>query len=122
MGTGFWSRSYMKIKATFAFFFNTFFFCMMSTDATITVNLYTFYATHFSNILCMKSDKNDRSIVYIKYELLWSSGWSGGLSSLRGFVGKVLIFACVPSGSITCAFSKDAFEGFGMNLPMEQMV
>ncbi len=69
MGTGFWSRSYMKVKTTLAFLFNAFFFCMMSTDATITVNLDTFYATHFSNILYTASDKNDRSIVNTKYNV-----------------------------------------------------
>jgi|GEM_PF-6032760 len=67
MGTGFWSRSYMKVKTTFAFLFYAFFFRMMTTDTTITVNLYAFYTAHFSNILHTALDKNDRSIVYTEY-------------------------------------------------------
>jgi len=67
MGAGFWSRSYMKVKTTFAFLFNAFFFCVMSADTTITVNLYTFYTAHFSIILHTTLDKNDRSIVYTRY-------------------------------------------------------
>jgi hypothetical protein len=67
MGDRFCPRSYMKVKTTLAFLFNAFFFQMMSTDSTITVNLDTFYAAHFSNILHTKSDKNDRSIVYTIY-------------------------------------------------------
>ena len=68
METGFWSRSYMKVKTTLAFLFNAFFFRMMSTDTTITVNLHTFYTAHFSNISHTTLDKNDRSIVYTDYD------------------------------------------------------
>jgi hypothetical protein len=57
----------MKVKTAFAFLFNAFFFRMVSTDSTVTVNLYAFYTAHFSNILDTPLDKNDRSIVYTKY-------------------------------------------------------
>ena len=57
----------MEVKTALAFFFYAFLFGMMPADATVTVYLDSFYTTHFSIILCTASDKNDRSIVYTRY-------------------------------------------------------
>jgi len=47
----------MKVKATFAFFFDTFFLKDMPTDATVAMHLDSLYTTHFSIIICTSSDK-----------------------------------------------------------------
>ena len=51
MSTGFWSRPYMEVKTTFAFLLDTFLFCIMSTYATVTVHVDSFYAAQFLTIL-----------------------------------------------------------------------
>jgi len=47
----------MKVKTASAFLFDAFFFHMMPTDATVTVNLDMLYATHFAKIISPVLDK-----------------------------------------------------------------
>lgn len=78
MWTRFWSRPYMEVKTALAFLFYALLFCMMSTDATVTMHLYSFYTAHFSIILHTASDKNDRFIVYTGYNFRmknWKKKW-----------------------------------------------
>ncbi|MHB8545792.1 MAG: hypothetical protein ACYDAJ_03405 [Nitrosotalea sp.] len=62
----------MKVKTALAFFFDTFLFQIMPTNATIAVHLDFLYATQFSTILLQAKVKKDRVIVYTGYDFQMS--------------------------------------------------